>query len=116
MSHVTPPVPQKPVPSVVCMQKQLGLLAQTNWLGTSPQLKAQWQLPFSKGVPPILRHLRRALRLRASAVSAKPMLASEAPSTLYPAHLIAWRLEMSFSASPLASSSRSSNTSTPPFV
>jgi hypothetical protein len=33
-----------------------------------PHLAAQWQSPFSTGVPPLLRHLRRALRVRASAL------------------------------------------------
>jgi hypothetical protein len=76
------------------------LFLQTNLDVSTPHLKPQWQLPFSSGVPPFLRHLRRLRRERASAVSANPKVESVAPSALYPAHFIAWRLEMSFSAIP----------------
>ena len=115
--HAWPDTAQKPLPSAVFRQKQLGLFPHAKGdADVAPHLNAQWHCPLSSGAPPLLRHLRRWRAVRASALSAKPMLESVAPSTLYPAHFIAWRLEMSFSASHLASSSRSSNTSSLPFV
>ena len=106
---------QNPLPTVVWKQAQLRLFWQVKLFRSgASHLMAQWQLPFSRSAPPFLRHRRRWRRVRASALSAKPMLESAAPSTLYPAHFIACRLEIPFSASPLASSSRSSNTITAP--
>ena len=49
---------QKPLPSAVWVQRQLVLPLQANLGMSAPQFKAQWQLPFSKGVLPFLRHLR----------------------------------------------------------
>ena len=73
---------QKPLPSMVWAQEQFRLLSQANLASKGPQLKAQLHSPCSRGVPPLLRHLRCWLRVRASAESAKPMLESVAPSTL----------------------------------
>ena len=83
------PWAQKPLPPTVLKQVQLLLPLQWNRLKSLVHLTAQWHLPFSTGAPPFLRHLRRARRPRASALSAKPILESVAPSRLYPAHYIA---------------------------
>jgi hypothetical protein len=100
------PLAQKPSPLTVLKHLQPELPRQPNLVASgAPHLLAQWQFPCSSGMPPFLRHLLRALRVRASACLGITGI-SAAPSATPPSNLSARLLERAPSSRPLARSSK----------
>jgi hypothetical protein len=94
---------QKPLPSTVSKHSHKLLL--WHFIGGLVHVSAQWQFPFSSGMPPFLWHLRCAFRVRASAclgiTGKRAVLRAAAPNSCS-----ARLLEIVPSSSPLARSSK----------